>query len=296
MPNQNRILLIVGVVLAILSVVYVQMYLRQQEVRITRRLMQGREPTPVLVASKDIPQDTVVTYDMLEVVTKPADAIEPRALGSPDEAAGKVVLIPISRGEQILSSKLEQVQRVSSLSMKVPSGKRAITIAIDTISGVCGFICTGDYVDIVGMFSLPGQGGAVPVTITILQRVQILAVGQAISEAAFRGKDQSANSANTVTLSLAPRETELVMFARAHGQIQLSLRSRADSAVVAEVKPMTQEALMALILGPQLLAEGQKAAQQAQAEKPPEGPKREVEIFRGLKREVITLQEAGRGT
>ena len=276
MPNQNRILLIVGVVLAILSVVYVQMYLRQQEVRITRRLMQGREPTPVLVASKDIPQDTVVTYDMLEVVTKPADAIEPRALGSPDEAAGKVVLIPISRGEQILSSKLEQVQRVSSLSMKVPSGKRAITISVDTISGVGGFIRPGDKVDILWTVQLPQGGQAQPVTLTLFQEIPVLAIGHTM---AGQGGETTAEEAaqQHVTLALVPQETSLLLFARENGKIQLALRPRLETGVVA-VPPASIDRLMERALGIS-----------PEAQQPP--PARHVDVYRGLQHNRVVLSD-----
>ena len=81
-----------------------------------------------------------------------------------------------------------------------------------------------------------------------------------------------------VTLALSPQETELVLFAREQGKLQLSLRPKADKAVV-DLPPFSMNTLASLI---------NPAAQQ----KAPEAPKqKEVEVFRGLKREVVVVSQ-----
>lgn len=285
---RNRLWVIVGVVLGLLSMLLVQNYIKQREIQLRRELLTGREPTPVLVAVQDIKEGERVDEGMVAVQTKSADAIQPHALTSPEEAIGKIALVPIYTDEQVLDSKLERPQQVHTLSMKTPAGKRAVTIGVDVISGVGGFIHPGDFVDVLGIFTLPTPDGKqAAVTVTLLQRVLVLATGSRFSETETRRDRTEAGSADTVTLALSPQETELVLFARAQGQLQLSLRPRADALVVSDLAPMTIESLLAVILGPQLA----KVGQQPPTPGVPSVEERRIEVYRGLEKEVVVLSE-----
>ena len=277
---RNRLWVVIGVTLGLLTAILVNTYIRQEIAKARRQLMVGREPTEVLVAAADIPEQTTITADMVQVEVRPADAIQPKSLDNQGAAIGKIALVPIYKGSQILDSTLATPENANTLSQKTPPGKRAVTIGIDNISGVGGFIHPGDHVDMLGIFSLPTPDGKqAVVTVTLLQRVLVLAAGGRFSEA----KSEGASTADTVTLALTPQETELVLFGRAQGQLQLSLRPRVDSEVVADLKPMSLDALAATILGPQLAQQAAAAASQK--------PARQVEIYRGLQREVVALPE-----
>lgn len=280
---RNRLWVVIAVALGLLTAILVQSYIQQEIAKAKRKLMVGREPVEVLLAAVDIPEQTTISPEMVVMEARPADAIQPRALDDPEAAIGKIALVPMYQGEQLLSSKLAAPENANILSQKTPPGRRAVTIGIDEISGVGGFIHPGDFVDILGIFNLPtADGKQVPVTVTLLQRVAVLAAGARFSEFQSTG----AGSADTVTLALTPQETELVLFAREQGKLQLSLRPKVDSEVIADLKPMSVDALVGAILGPQM----------AQAPPPPPPTEtapapRQVEIYRGLQREVVALPE-----
>lgn len=280
---RNRLWVAIALVLGLLTTVLVNSYIHQEIDKAKRQFMVGRGPVSVLVAVADIPPQSSIAPEMVAMETRPEDAIQPKALTDPEGAIGKITLAPIYQGEQILDSKLATPENANTLSQKTPPGRRAVTIGIDTISGVGGFIHPGDFVDILGIFNLPTPDGKqVIVTVTLLQRVAVLAAGARFSE-----QGEGANEANTLTLALTPQETELVLFAREQGKLQLSLRPRVDSEILADLKPMSIDALVAAILGPQLA--------QAPPPPPPTEPEkkavRQVEIFRGLEREVVSLPE-----
>lgn len=279
---KNKFWIVIAVGMALVTVLLVRNYIEQERRKLMRELFVGREPTPVLVAIEDIPEQTIVKPTAVEVQTKPADAIQPYALSGPEQVGRKVAVVPIYKGEQILDSKLKAPEEADTLSMKTPPGKRAVTIGIDQISGVGGFIHPGDFIDILGVFTLPTPDGKqAAVTVTLLQRVLVLATGAQFSE--LEAKAAGVQEANSVTLALTPQETELVLFARKQGELQLSLRPKADSAVVADLPPMDLNALVGLILGPQFTQQPPPAK--------PEAPERKVEVYRGLQKEVVVLPE-----
>lgn len=279
----NRLLMVVAFGLATVTFLLVHNYIQRRETELKRQLLKGREPVDVLIAVADIPERTTIDPSMVRVETRSSDAIQPHALVDADQAVGLITVVPIYQGEQVLDSKLSRPERAETLSMKTPQGKRAVTISIDQISGVGGFIHPGDHVDMLGLFSLPTPDGKqAVVTVTLLQSVPVLATGPQFSEAQSK-QNPGPQEANSLTLALTPQETELVLFARAQGQLQLSLRPKADSAVVADLQPMTVDALMGLILGPTL------AKAQQQPPPPPPPKERQVELYRGLKKEVVVL-------
>jgi len=288
MPFRNRLPLIIGVVLGLLTIGLVRIYIQQREVQLKRQLLKGQEPVPVLIAKGDIPANTMVRDNMVELQNRPALAIQPHAVMDPGAAIGQVTLAPIYAGEQVSDSKLARPDTAGALSMKTPPGKRAVTINVDSISGVGGLIKPGDYVDIMGTFALPNPTGEkATVTVTLLQRVEVLAVGQKFSTSE-EGEGQAAGPSDNLTMALTPQEAQLLLFARAaQAQLQLSLRARNDTAQVADLQPTTNDTLLGVILGPKLLEMAKQAPPAAQAKK----PEKKVEVFRGLQREVVALPE-----
>lgn len=278
----NRLTLVMGIVLALVTVVSIQAYVKDNEQRLRRELLRGQEPIPVLVALGDIPPNTAVRDTMVAVETRPAYSIQPHVLDDPADALGMMTLIPIYQGEQVTDAKLARPDEANALSMKTPQGKRAVTIGVDAISGVSGLIKPSDYVDVMGVFTVPGAGGGV-VTLTILQRIEVLAVGSQLSSIDDEEGGGGGGMAGTITLALTPQEAQLLMFTRAaQAQLQLALRTKTDTVALADLTPTTQDTLMGIILGPKAL----ELLRQPEIQKAPE---KTVEIFRGLKKEVVAL-------
>lgn len=121
--------------------------------------------------------------------------------------------------------------RAQSLAIRTPSGKRAITVDVVTLSAVGGLLNPGDFVDVLVHLALPTDPSASPeaqkttqTTVTLFQNIQILAIGANVDNPAdFEGQQKTATLA--ITFAVDPQQAELMTFAESHGKIQLVLRS-----------------------------------------------------------------------
>ncbi|MCA9401217.1 MAG: Flp pilus assembly protein CpaB [Candidatus Omnitrophica bacterium] len=116
-------------------------------------------------------------------------------------------------------------------SIKVPPGKRAITLNIDSLSAVGGLIDPGDIVDIIAELNMPDQDNPKvkqKVTSVLFQKVLVLAVGSRFNPAVQApqkyAQQQKARSLH-ITLAVTPEEAGLLTFAQRRGKLQLTLRS-----------------------------------------------------------------------
>ena len=251
-----------------------------------QRLQTKYRTVDVLVAAKDVPGGAVIEPKDLTIAQVPETALQPYLARGPQDLVGMVTMAPIAEGEQFLTNKVRsplQVPETATLSSLTPKGKRAVTIGVDAVTGVGGFVRPGDAVDILWTITVPGQqpaGGAPSsqgdlVTLTLFQEVPVLAVGREILGRSTQTSEPS--NQYTVTLALTPQETSFLLFAREQGRIQLSLRSQQEEGQVAVV-PANINSLMHAMLG--------------EAEEPPPAkPQRQVEIYKGLERDVVLLPQ-----
>ncbi|MDP3722294.1 MAG: Flp pilus assembly protein CpaB [Candidatus Omnitrophota bacterium] len=265
---------------------------RQLDVERQKMMAAYRPPIDVVVASKDIPEHTTLEPSFLKMAAIPENFAQPYAVRRAGDLVGKVTVAPIANGEQVLSNKVrrrEEAPAVSTLSGLTPKGKRAVTIIVDTITGVGGFVRPGDLVDILWTLGLPQAGQKEPqvVTLTVFQDVPVLAVGgdtespSAARSAAKSAKSGAAESAQyLVTLALPPQEISFLLFAREQGRIQLSLRPKAEGGTQ-PVTPANINTLLEMQLGIKPMADAP----------PPVKPTRQVEVYKGLTRDVVSLPE-----
>lgn len=128
----------------------------------------------------------------------------------------------------------------SALARTVKKGERALSLSVDTASSVSGMVRPNDHVDIVGTFRFPGEeqvSAMDTVTLTILQNVTVLAVGQQI--ASSYGQQQEggrSRSFATVTLAVTPKEAEMLVFAESKGSMTLTLRNPADPYIEQDIQ------------------------------------------------------------
>jgi len=107
--------------------------------------------TPVIVAVVAIPENTIITADMVAVRQYTTVSVVSGAAGNLADVVGQLTRYPIVPGEQIIKSKINKVgqeQGNTALSYQLKKGEYAYTISVDDIQGVAGFISKGDYVDI----------------------------------------------------------------------------------------------------------------------------------------------------
>jgi len=224
---------------------------------------------PVVVAAVDIPARTQITEEMVKVQDVPVSFKSEASYGSVDEVIGKATRYPLSLDEEVTSSKvvsLEPLQGADSLAFVIPKGMRAISINADQVLSAGGLVLPGDYVDIVGVFSLKKADGNEEEAYyvrTIIQNVEVLAVAQTIAdvpppaedgaEAAAadssgtqraRGSEAEPNpEATTLTLLVEPEKAEWVFLAEANGTLRAIVRSFGDSDVT-DVRPIIKTELL----------------------------------------------------
>jgi len=117
----------------------------------------------------------------------------------------------------------------STLALRTPPGKRALTINIDSLSAVGGLINPGDYIDILGHLTVPeGSSKSKPFTAIIFQNIQVLAVGANLESTGGYAEQQQAR-ALTITFAVDPEEAGLLTFATKHGRLQLLLRAQQET-------------------------------------------------------------------
>lgn len=265
------------------------------------RVASARVPTTeVVVAQVDIPVATPIKAEWLAVVAWPMTSRPEGALSDPAPVVGQVAVVPITRGEAILPSKLATAGARSGLATLLPAGMRAAAVRVDDVVGVAGFLHPGDRVDVIVTMQPRDQ---LPFTSKIvLQNVKVLAVGQHLE---LRGKDaEKANPVTVATLMVNGDDSERLALAASKGQILLTLRALGDEELV-ETRGVIPPVLFASAATPEppvhAAAAPAPARQRARGHpKPaatpaPQKEKQVVEILRGDLFEKRNFEAQGSG-
>ncbi|MDH7480971.1 MAG: Flp pilus assembly protein CpaB [Armatimonadota bacterium] len=192
---------------------------------------ESRQPVAVVAASKDIPARTIITQDMVRVNDFPRKLIPPNAAVSIDSVVGKVALQTIKEGNPISMNQLAPRGAALGLSYAVPPLMRAVTVALDPIIGVAGFLKPGDHVDVIATFDV--NDGTI--TKTVLQDVELLAIGSQVVEGEIdpgTGKPAKPQTQPNATLAVTPQDAEKLILAESKGKLRLTLRYYGDQAKV----------------------------------------------------------------
>jgi pilus assembly protein CpaB len=226
----------------------------------------------VFIAVADISPGTVISGAAVKAVTWPQAVIPPKSAATMAEIDGRVVKVPIPQGNPILFSMLAPEGTAAGLSGILDDGKRALTVKVDEVAGVAGFIHPGDHVDVLMDLSLKGEGEHF--SKTILHDILVLTTGQ-IWEQKGNNKPMVVN---TVTMELTPEDAEVLNLASNEGKIRLALRNR-NNRTVAQTSGVTTSILVA---GGAAKKESKVAAALPAQEKT-------VEVIKGLERSEAKL-------
>jgi pilus assembly protein CpaB len=248
-----------------------------------RRTAEAHVPTrPVVVAAMDLPVGAELRTENLAVADWPEASVPDGAFQEPKDLEGKVVAVRLYRREPLLAAKLAGAPN-GGLSALLPPGMRAAAVRVDDVVGVAGFVQPGDSVDVIATIRQDG-GQAITSSKVILQNVRVLAVGKELDT---RARPDKVVPATVATLMVDASQSERLALAAAQGKILLTLRSAADTDVVATdgvtaaaliSKPDTEPRPQPAVASRRARA----AAAVAQAAPAPEKPRDEVvEILRG---------------
>jgi pilus assembly protein CpaB len=195
----------------------------------------------VLVARKALPVGTLIDAESLTYQPWPKELVQSAYYidGSPDsdisKLIGTVVRYPVTAGQPLTRGALVGPNDRGFLAAALGPGMRAVTVPVNTASGVAGFVFPGDRVDMVLTQDVHGggEGPALKVSETIMRNIRVLATDQRIDSKNEDGKTVVKTFSN-VTLEVTPRIAEKIAVAQNMGSLSLSLRSLADNSAELE--------------------------------------------------------------
>ena len=219
---------VVAAVLAALAGLLAYSSITQRRAEVER----GWEPTPVLVAARDIPGGTVLDQDMLRVEAIPSRLVTPSIVRSDLLASVQdaKLLLPMKQGDLLNFNMLQGTQMSEALSQDLAKGVRALSLRVNVESSVNRMVRPNDHVDVLLTYRDPTTRTVT--TQTLLENIVVLATGEIYGGTALGFVDDEARKYVTVTVELTPQEVELAVQAQSMGAIYMSLRHPDDPEVM----------------------------------------------------------------
>lgn len=183
----------------------------------------------VVAASMAMPFGTKVEERHLKIIEMPRSSVPPGSFSVKEDVIEKVTTQPIVAGEILMQARFVDKGDGSTLAAMLEKNMRAVTVRVDDVIGVAGFLLPGNRVDVVAARKENRRA----ITDTILRNIEVLAVDQTAS-----ANDNEPVIVRAVTLAVTPQQAETLVRGREEGSIQLTLRNplEEEEEVVAEEK------------------------------------------------------------
>jgi len=215
--NRSRLLMIGGLALAVGLLVSYSVYNR-----LRTSTGANREPgVDVVVATREIQVGAKLGDGDIRKLSFPKSNIPPGAFTSESQVLDRGVVLPISPGEFILPSKLAAEKAGAGLPSLIPQGMRAVSVRVNDVVSVAGFVQPGTRVDVLST----GNAGSDRQTSTVLENVAVIAVGKSLD----RSGAGDAQPAPVITLLVSPDDAQKLALVSQEGRIQLALRNPLDT-------------------------------------------------------------------
>lgn len=215
--NRTRLLMIGALALAVGFLTSVSVY----------KNLQGKNGSSdpgveVMVAANDLQVGSRVEEHDVRIIRIPGADLPPGAPRKRSDVIGHGVIMPISKGEFILPNHLAPENAGAGLPSLIPPGMRAVSVRVNDVASVSGFVTPGTRVDVLVTAS---AGTGDQQTTTVLQNVQVLASGHTLE----RSSTGEAQNTAVVTLLVTPEDAQRLTLATKEGSIQLTLRNPIDT-------------------------------------------------------------------
>jgi pilus assembly protein CpaB len=217
--NRTRLLLIGLIALALGGFVSLLVY---RELK-SENASASHAGVNVVVAANNLQVGAKIEDGDVKIVTVPEAAVPPGSFHQMSQVIGRGIILPISTGEFILGNKLAGENAGYGLPSLIPPGMRAVSVRVNEVVSVAGFVQPGTRVDVL-LTGSPGSGGSEQTT-TVLENVAVIATGQKLERTA--GGD--AQMAPVITLLVSPDDAQKLTLASTQGRIQLALRNPLDT-------------------------------------------------------------------
>ncbi len=181
----------------------------------------------VVVAATNIPAKTTIKPEMLQIRELPREYIHKSAVPDIQDVSGKIATRDIRSGEQVLKDRFSPKGDVKQgLAHIIEEGRRATTIAVDSVSGLSGLLMPGDRVDV--WSTVKTDDGVF--TRMVVQNILVLAVNEKLYDGESR--ETVKEVPQTVTLAVTPTEARSLILAAEAGSVRLALRAPGDATKV----------------------------------------------------------------
>lgn len=226
MARRNRALVLLTFALAsgALAAFLALRYLRNQTAPIDSPQQQREQ---LVVAARALPVGAIIGEQDVRTIDYPG-TLPPGFIGNTQMVIGRGLVAPVEPNEPIMQGKLAAEGLGGGLPVLIEDGMRAISIAVDQVVGVAGFVLPTSRVDVLLTMANP-NGNNEQATKIIMQNVRTLAAGQQIQQ----DREGKPMPVPVVTLLVTPEQAETLTLATSQGRIQLALRGSLDTTTVA---------------------------------------------------------------
>ncbi len=247
--------------------------------------VQGQAPPTqsVVVAATNLQLGAALKVEDLVVLPFPEGRAPEGSFSQPGDLVGRGLIVPVVKNEPILALKLASKEAGSGLPPVIPDGMRAVSVRVDEVVGVAGYVLPGNRVDVLATAN-PGEQRQDTTTKVILSNVQVLTAGTRMEQDPENTKPVQVT---VVTLLVFPEQSERLALASTEGKIQLALRNPLDQGAP-ETPGIKTSGLMGTVKAParQVASSNTRprAALPVTQTVPASAPTPTVEIIRGDKR------------
>jgi pilus assembly protein CpaB len=221
--NQNRMILGLAVAVVVAFLLSTIVYRQFQKASSVKPVVTGQ----IVVAAKPLSLGTRVDASNLRLIPWPAGEPVVGMFTRIEDCTDRALMADVAANELILDNKLAPKEAGAGLPAVIPQGMRALSVAVNDVVGVAGFVTPGTMVDVLVTGKIEGgsHGTEDTITRTILENVRVLAAGQKI-EQDREGKPQTVP---VITLLVSPEDAGRLAMASTEGKIQLALRNTVDT-------------------------------------------------------------------
>lgn len=222
--RRSLLFMMLAGVAALVAALVVYSALKKREQEVQEAMAQSIN---IVVATHDLHIGAQLDPTAVKLTRWSRDSMPPGAFIDIAAVTGKYVKTPYVENEPIVGDRLfSGVKTAGMLPLLIPAGMRAMSVPVDEVSDIAGFVLPGAHVDILVSISDPSTNGQ-PISKIVLQNVEVLAVAQEIEEA----KDEP-KVVKVVTVLVTPEEAERLSLASHDGTLRLALRNYEDKKIV----------------------------------------------------------------
>jgi pilus assembly protein CpaB len=179
---------------------------------------------PVVIAAANLDVGAELRREDVRVIDWPAESVPAGTFSNPQEVVGRGLIQPIVQNAPILEGAMPPKEAGAGLPPVIPEGMRAVSVRVNEVIGVAGYVLPGTRVDVLATAN-PGSQPQDTTTKVILSNVQVLTAGTRMEQDADKGKPVQVT---VVTLLVFPEQSERLALASTEGKIQLALRNPLD--------------------------------------------------------------------